>query len=140
MICVVDEYRAAPHQSDPHPPASPSCVSLHQDKKTIPDLKEFTRKDEDYFSWWDSTVNDLGKAGLLHFTHDPITITKSPKLATSVFYTLWAALQNGMASNFATALYDDNKCNPLKLWKNIKQWYDTSVNHANVVLFEVERL
>ena len=45
-----------------------------------------------------------------------------------------------MASNFATALYDDNKCNLLELWKNIKQWYDTSVNHANVVLFEVKRL
>ena len=51
----------------------------------------------------------------------PITITKSPKLATSVFHALWAALQNGMVSNFATALYDDNKCNPLKLWKNIEQ-------------------
>ena len=85
-------------------------------------------------------MNDLGKAGLIRFTHDPITITKSFKLATSVFYALRAALQNGMASNFATALYDDNKCNPLKLWKNIEQWYDTSVNHANVVLFEVKRL
>ena len=29
-------------------------MSLHQDKKTIPNLKEFTRKDEDYFSWQDS--------------------------------------------------------------------------------------
>ena len=140
VICAVDEYRVAPHQSDPRLLASPSCMSLHQDKKTIPDLKEFTGKDEDYFSWQDSTVNDLGKVGLIHFTHDPNTITKSPELATTVFYALWAALQNGMASNFATTLYDDNKCNPLELWMNIKQWYDTSVNHANMVLFEVKRL
>ena len=93
VICAVDEYHTAPHQSDPHPPASPSCMSLHQDKKTIPNLKEFTRKDEDYFSWQDSAVNDLGKAGLIRFTNDPSTITKYPELATSVFYVLWAALK-----------------------------------------------
>ena len=57
-----------------------------------------------------------------------------------VFYALQAALQNGTASNFATTLYDDNKCNPLELWQNIEQWYDTSVNHTNVVLFEVKKL
>ena len=85
-------------------------------------------------------MNDLGKAGLIHFTTDPTMITKYPELATSVFYALGAALQNGTASNFATALYDDNKCNTVELWKNIKQWYDTSVNHANMVLFEVKKL
>ena len=85
-------------------------------------------------------MNDLGKAGLIRFTTDPTMITKYPELATSVFYTLQAALQNGTASNFATALYDDNKCNPLELWKNIEQWYDTSVNCANMVLFEVKKL
>ena len=140
VICAVDEYRAAPHKSDPRPLTSPPRAILHQEKKTIPDLKEFTRKDKDYFSWWDSAMNDLGKAGLIHFTTDPPTITKYPELATSVFYALWATLQNGTASNFATALYDNNKCNPLELWKNIEQWYDTSVNHANVVLFEVKKL
>ena len=77
---------------------------------------------------------------LLHFTTDPPTITKYPELATSIFYALQAALQNGTVSNFATALYNDNKCNPLELWRNIEQWYDTLVNHANVVLFEVKKL
>ena len=113
VICLVDEYHTAPHESDPPPPASPSRSSLHQDKKSIPNLKEFTGKDEDYFSWRNSAVKDLGKAGYIHFTTDPSTITKYPKLAKSVFYALWAALQNRAASNFATALYDDNKCNPL---------------------------
>ena len=74
------------------------------------------------------------------FTHDPSTVTKQPEMATSVFYALRAALQNGTASNFATALYDDNNFNPLDLWRNIEQWYDTSVNRANVVLFEVKKL
>ena len=78
-------------------------------------------------------MNDLGKAGLIHFLNDTLIIAKSPELATSVFYTLQAALQNGMAANFATALYDDNNYNPLELWTNIEQWYDTLVNHANVV-------
>ena len=110
MICAVDEYCATPHKSDPHPLTSPPQARMHQEKKTIRDLKEFTRKDEDYYSWRDSAVNDLGKPGLIRFTIDPPTITKYPELATSVFYALWVALQNGMASNFAT----DNKCNPLE--------------------------
>ena len=140
VICAVDVYRANPHRSDPCMLVSPPRMSLHQEKKTVPGLKEFTGKDEDYFSWRDSTVNDLGKAGHIHFTHGCSTVTKHPEMAMSIFYALWAALQNGTASNFATALYDDNQCNPLDLWWNIEQWYDTSVNHANVVLFEVKRL
>ena len=115
-------------------------MGLQQDKKTVPDLKEFTGKDEDYYSWHDSAMNDLGKVGLIHFLNDTLIITKSPKLATSVFYALRAALQNGTAPNFATALYNDNNYSPLELWTNIEQWYDTLVNHANVVLFEVKWL
>ena len=86
VICEVDEYRVTPHPSDPRQPGSPSCVGLQQDKKTVPDLKEFTGKDEDYYSWHDSAMNDLGKVGLIHFLNDTLIITKSPKLATSVFY------------------------------------------------------
>ena len=140
MICAVNEYCVTPHPSGPHQPGSPSCMGLQQDKKTVPDLKEFTRKDEDYYSWHDSAVNDLGKVGLICFLNDTLIITKSPELATSVFYALWAALQNGMAANFAPALYDGNNYNPLELWTNIEQWYDTLVDCANVVLFEVKRL
>ena len=140
VICAVDAYRTNPHKSDPRPPMSPSHASIHTEKKTVPDLKEFTGKDEDYFSWRDSAVNDLGKAGLIRFTNDPSTVTKQPEMATSVFYALRAALQNGMASNFATDLYDDKTCNPLDLWQNIEQWYDTLVNRTNVVLFEVKKL
>ena len=138
VICVVDEYCVTTHPSDPRQLGSPSCVGLQQDKKTVPDLKEFTGKHEDYYSWHDSTMNDLGKVGLIHFLN--LIIAKSPGLATSVFYALWAALQNGTAANFATALYNDNNYNLLELWTNIEQWYDTSVNHANVVLFEVKWL
>ena len=80
VICAVDVYHANPHKSDPRPPMSPPCASLHQEKKTVPDLKEFTGKDEDYFSWRDSAVNDLGKAGLIHFTNDPSMVTKRPEI------------------------------------------------------------
>ena len=54
VICAVDAYRANPHKSDPRPPMSPSRASLHPEKKTVPDLKEFTGKDKYYFSWRDS--------------------------------------------------------------------------------------
>ena len=140
MICAVDEYCATPHPSGPCQPGSPSCAGLQQDKKTVPDLKEITRKDKDYYSWCDSTMDDLGKAGLICFLNDTLIIAKSPKLATSVFYALRAALQHGMVANFATALYDDSNYNLLELWTNIEQGYYTSVNHANVVLFEVKWL
>ena len=73
------------------------------------------------------TRNDLGKAGLIRFTNDPSMVTKHPEMSKSIFYALQAALQNGTVSNLATALYDDNKCNPLDLWRNIEQWYDTSL-------------
>ena len=116
------------------------CPLLHQEKKTVPDLNEFTGKNKDYFSWRDSAVNDLGKAGLICFTNDPSTVTKHLEMATSVFYALRAALLNGTASNFATALYDANMCSPLDLWRIIEQWYDTLVNRANVVLFEVKKM
>ena len=53
VICAVDAYARVLT-------ASPPPTSLHQEKKTVPDLKEFTGKDEDYFSWRDSAVNDLG--------------------------------------------------------------------------------
>ena len=59
IICAVDAYRVNPHKSDPRPPTSPPHVSVHQEKKTVPDLKEFTRKDKDYFSWCDPAENDL---------------------------------------------------------------------------------
>ena len=140
VICVVDEYSAAPHSSGPRQPGSPSHAGLQQVKKTVPDLKEFTRKAEVYYSWHDSAVNDLGKVGLIHFLNDTLIIAKSPELATSVFDTLRAALHNGTVANFATALYNDNNYNLLELWINIKQWYDTLVNCANVVLFEVKQL
>ena len=112
-----------PHQSGTCQLGSPSCAD-----------------EAYYYSWCNSAVNDLGKAGLIHFLNDTIIITKSPKLATSVFYMLRAALQNGTVANFTTVLYDDNNYNPLELWTNTEQWYDTLVNRANVVLFEIKRL
>ena len=40
VICVVDAYRSNPLKSHPRPPMSPPRASPHQEKKTIPNLKE----------------------------------------------------------------------------------------------------
>ena len=85
-------------------------------------------------------MNAFGKAGLVGFLTDKPLITKHPEMAVSVFYALRAALQGGTASTLSTALYDEKQYDPSLLWKSIEAWYDTAVNRANVVLFEVKRL
>ena len=92
IICVVDAYCADLHKSDPSPADVPSPREPPPREKTVPDLKEFTGKDEDKFSWRDSAVNDLGKVGLICFTNDPSTVTKHPEMATSIFYMLYSTM------------------------------------------------
>ena len=53
-----------------------------------PERVQQIKTNEDYYSWRDSAVNDLGQAGLIHFLNDTLIIAKSPELATSVFYAL----------------------------------------------------
>ena len=103
-------------------------------------LTSFSGKDEDFYSWRDDAVNAFGKAGLVGFLTDKPLITNHPEMAVSVFYALRAALQGGTASTLSTALYDEKQYDPSLLWKSIEAWYDTAVNRANVVLFEVKRL
>ena len=119
-------------------PSSPSRSAT--EKKTVPDLTSFSGKDEDFYSWRDDAVNAFGKARLVGFLTDKPLITKHPEMAVSVFYALRAALQGGTASTLSTALYDEKQYDPSLLWKSIEAWYDTAVNQANVVLFEVKRL
>ena len=119
-------------------PSSPSRSAT--EKKTVPDLTSFSGKDVDFYSWWDDAVNALGKAGLVGFLTNKSLIAKHPEMAISVFYALRAALQGGTASTLSTALYDEKQYDPSLLWKSIEAWYDTAVNWANVVLFEVKRL
>ena len=137
IIRSVDEYRTA-SMGMVRFPGSPSRSAT--EKKTVPDLTSFSGKDEDFYSWRDDAVNAFGKAGLVGFLTDKPLITKHPEMAVSVFYALRAALQGGTASTLSTALYDEKQYDPSLLWKSIEAWYNTVVNRANVVLFEVKRL
>ena len=137
IIRLVDEYRTA-LIGMVRVPSSRSRSAT--EKKTVPDLTSFSGKDEDFYSWRDDAVNAFGKAGLVGFLTDKSLIAKHPEMAVGVFYALRAALQGGTASTLSTALYDEKQNDPPLLWKSIEAWYDTVVNWANVVLFEVKWL
>ena len=141
IIREVDEYSVAISSRSVRFQNSPSRSSaMTTDKKTVPDLDKFSGKDEDYYSWRDSTVNKMGQSRLSSFLSDAAYVAKHNDLAVSVFYSMRAALQDGTAANLATALYDKKRYDPQLLWQEIENYYDTSVNRANVVLFEVKRL
>ena len=44
------------------------------------------------------------------------------------------------AQSIAQAMVDDNTLDPVALWNGLESYYDTDVNRANVVLFDVRRL
>jgi len=53
---------------------------------------------------------------------------------------LRASIHGGNARSLATALYDKGIRDPFRLWSDMQAYYDTSINRANVVLFEVKKL
>lgn len=116
-------------------PNSPS-----DSKKTVPALPKFSGNAEDYFSWAESTTNMLGQAGLSGAISRSEYRTSHMELSISIFYGLRAALQDGHAKNHAQNLFDKNDCDAYKLWTVLESYYDTDLNRANVVLFEVKRL
>jgi hypothetical protein len=115
-------------------------VHMTIDKKTVPTLDVFSGEDEDYFSFHDSTMNKLGQAGLVHYLTDSKYIEDNKEVAKAVFFALHAAIQGGNARSLATALYDKGICNPFCLWPDLQKYYDTNINHANVILFKVKKL
>jgi hypothetical protein len=49
-------------------------------------------------------------------------------------------VHGGQAQSIAQAMVDNDKLDPVKLWTDLESYYDTAVNRANVVLFDVRRL
>jgi hypothetical protein len=110
------------------------------DKKSLSTLDEFSGLDEDYFAWKDTTVNSMGIHGFGRFLNDASVTTKHPDIAESVFYSLRAAVHGGQAQYIAQAMVDENRLDPVALWSDLEAYYDTALNRANVVLFDVRRL
>jgi hypothetical protein len=57
-----------------------------------------------------------------------------------VFYAIHSSLQGGNACSLAMALYDAKTLDPFQLWSDIVAYYDTDINQANIVLFDVKHL
>ena len=119
---------------------APVSDKSSSDRKTVPALESFTGQDEDYFSWKEKTINTLGRVGFGRFLTDSSLAVSSKDSAESVFYALRAAMYGGVASTLSQELLDAGEFDPYKLWASLSRYYDTSLNRANVVLFEIKRL
>ena len=110
------------------------------DKKAVPTLDKFNGHDEDYFTWKEATVNVLGTAGFGRFLTDPAMSAQHPEVAESVFYALRGAVHGGQAQSIAQGMLDEKHMDPSVLWTALESYYDTALNRANVVLFDIRRL
>ncbi|KAI2490879.1 hypothetical protein MHU86_23702 [Fragilaria crotonensis] len=107
------------------------------DKKAVPTLDKFSGHDEDYFTWKEATVNVLGTAGFGRFLDDPALSGQHPEIAESIFYALRGAVHGGQAQSIAQGMLDDKRLDPTALWNGLESYYDTALNRANVVLFDI---
>ena len=122
-------------------PGSPARKTVQVfDKNTVPTLDKFSGRDEDYFTWKESTINVLGAAGLGRFLTDQETRLKHVSVGESVFYALRGAVHGGQAQSIAQGMLDDARLDSVALWSGLEEYYDTALNRANVVLFDIRRL
>lgn len=110
------------------------------DKKTIPTLPKFSGLDEDFYLWDISVKNTLGQAGLGRYVTDSSLSATNPEVAEAVFYAIKTAVQDGHAHTIAGKLHDADHFDPFLLYSDLTGHYDTAINKANVVLFEIRRL
>ena len=66
--------------------------------------------------------------------------TKHPEVAESVFYALRGAVHGGQAQSMAQGMLDKKRLDPTTLWSALESYYDTALNCANVVLFDIRCL
>ena len=123
-------------------PSSPARRGVQEvfDKKAVPTLDKFTGRDEDYFAWKESTINMLGTAGFGRFLTDDQMPVKHSAVGESVFYALRGAVHGGQAQSIAQGMLDETRLDPVSLWGALEEYYDTALNRANVVLFDIRRL
>ena len=139
---VTTANRAAQPASSNSTNSSPTRrnVQIFDTKKAVPTLDKFTGHDEDYFTWKESTVNAIGTAGFSLFLEGAAVVVKHPDVARSIFYSLRGAVHGGQAQSIAQKMLDDKQLDPFALWMALEMYYDTPLNRANVVLFDIHRL
>ena len=135
---VSPSHRRATVGGLPHSP-SRNLMQVF-DKKAVPTIEKFNGHDEDYFTWKESTINALGTAGFSRFLDDKTVVSRHPEVAESVFYSLRGAVYGGQAQSIAQRMLDEKNLDPTDLWSALEDYYDTALNRANVVLFDIRRL
>ena len=110
------------------------------DIKGIPTIEKFSGLDEDFFVWKAKTEDQMGVTGYSRFLTDASLPAKHVGVSEGVFHSLRGALRDGQAHYMAQALVDEGKLDPVQLWNQLEKYYDTTLNRANVVLFDVRRL
>jgi hypothetical protein len=85
-------------------------------------------------------MNWLGQAGLARYLTDADVVSSNKEVGEVVFYAIHSSLQGGDALSLAMALYDAKTLDPFRLWSDIVAYYDTDINRANIVLFDVKNL
>ena len=142
MNDIVSAVKSSKQRATPSTlPSSPTRRSVQVfDKKAVPTLDKFSGRDEDYFSWKESMINVLGTAGFGRFLTDDQMPVKHPDVGESVFYALRGAVHGGQAQSIAQGMLDETRLDPVSLWSALEGYYDTALNRANVVLFDIRRL
>ena len=138
MDDIIDTVKPRVHPTSPASPARRNVQIV--DKKAVPTLEKFTGRDEDYYTWRESTINVVGAAGLGRFLTDDQMYTKHPDIGESLFYALRGAVHGGQAQSIAQGMLDEKRLDPVALWSAVEAYYDTALNRANVVLFDFRRL
>jgi hypothetical protein len=79
----------------------------------------------------------MGIYGFDIFLKDSNKVKKYPHIGQSVFYLLRAVAHGGQAQSIAQAMVDDDQFDPVALWADLEAYYDTAVNRANEVMFDI---
>ena len=134
MDDIIDTVKPRVH------PTSPASLARRNvqivDKKAVPTLEKFTGRDEDYYTWRESTINVVGAAVLGRFLTDKQMYNKHPDIGENLFYALRGAVHGGQAQSIAQGMLDEKRLDPVALWSAVEAYYDTALNRANVVLLD----
>jgi hypothetical protein len=134
IVHVIEEAKAGSTKGEE------TVKKVGLDKKIVPTLDKFSGDDEDFYAFQESTMNWLGQAGLAHYLTDANVVSSNKEVAEVVFYVIRSSLQGGDAGSLAMALYDAKTLDPFWLSSDIVAYYDTDINRANIILFDVKHL
>ena len=137
-VSLRDCVCANTQQTDSSGTRHPSSSTV--DKKVIPKIDHFSGLDEDWHNWCTKTNDTFGRAGLSRFLRDASYCQLHQEVAESVFFAIKQATNGGHGQSMANQMHSDKVFDPVKLWTDLETYYDTSINRANVVLFEIRRL